>query len=104
EAGRMALLQRRALRTLTQGHLSPHMFFHSLHQDAIPDAAPEILGTSTTRFRFLRRSELSPLMICRLNGRSRAHAQEAAERTLRAMVARGVEGQAITKEQGARLL
>ena len=46
EPGRMALLESRALRTLTQGHLSQHMFFHSLHQDAIPDAAPEIFGTS----------------------------------------------------------
>ena len=43
-------------------------------------------------------------MICRLNGRSRAHAQEAAERTLRAMMLRGVEGQAMPAEQGARLL
>ena len=76
EPGRLALLESRALRTLTQGHLSQHMFFHSLHQDAIPDAAPEIFGTSTTQFRYLRRAELSPLMICRLNGLSRAHAQD----------------------------
>src|SRR4051795_307745 len=104
EPGRMAVLESRALRTLTQGHLSQHMFFHSLHQEAIPSAAPEIFGTSTTRFRFLRRSELSPLMICRLNGRSRAHAQEAAERTLRTMVERGVRGQAIPASQAERLL
>ncbi len=101
---RLALLESRALRTLTQGHLAQHIFFHSLHQDAIPDAAPEIFGTSTTRFRYLRRSELSPLMICRLNGLSRAHAQAAAERALRAMVARGVNGQAMPASQGARLL
>src|SRR4051794_3200748 len=104
EPGRLALLESRALRTLTQGHLSQHMFFHSLHQDAIPNAAPEIFGTSTTRFRYLRRSELSPLMICRLNGKSRAHAQEAAEQTLRAMAARGVRGQAIPAAQAQRLL
>src|SRR4051812_38002812 len=104
EPGRLALLQRRALRTLTQGHLSQHIFFHSLHQNAIPDAAPEIFGTSTTRFRDLRRAELSPLMICRLNGLSRAHAQQAAQATLRAMVARGVRGQAMPAPQGARLL
>src|SRR6478736_4637309 len=79
EPGRQAVLESRALRTLTQGHLSQHMFFHSLHQNAIPDAAPKIFGTSTTRFRDLRRSELSPLMICRLNGLSRAHARETAE-------------------------
>src|SRR3954464_12204651 len=95
EPGRLALLQRRALRTLTQGHLSQHIFFHSLHQNAIPDAAPEIFGTSTARFRDLRRSELSPLMICRLNGLSRAHAQQSAEATLRAMAARGVQRQSM---------
>ena len=99
EPGRLPLLESRALRTLTQGHLSQHMFFHSLHQDAIPDAAPEIFGTVTTQFRDLRRSELSPLMICRLNGLSRAHAQDTAEQTLRAMAARGVDGQAIPAAQ-----
>src|SRR4051812_769414 len=104
DPARLALLESRALRTLTQGHLSQHIFFHSLHQEAIPSAAPEIFGTSTTRFRFLRRSELSPLMICRLNGKSRAHAQEAAEQTLRAMAARGVRGQAIPAAQAQRLL
>src|SRR3954463_13946037 len=104
EPGRMALLESRALRTLTQGHLSQHIFFHSLHQNAIPDAAPAIFGTSTTRFRDLRRSELSPLMICRLNGLSRAHAQQPAQTTLTAMVQRGVRGQAIPAAQGERLL
>src|SRR3954470_6342586 len=104
EPRRLAVLESRALRTLTQGHLSQHMYFHSLHQNAIPDAAPEIFGTSTTRFRFLRRSELSPLMICRLNGHSRAHAQKSAEATLRAMAARGVNGQAMPASQGQRLL
>jgi Tol biopolymer transport system component len=104
EPARMKLLETRALRTLTQGHLSQHIFFHSLHQDAIPNAAPEIFGTSTTRFRDLRRSELSPLMICRLNGLSRAHAQDSAEKALRDMVARGVNGQAIPPAQAERLL
>jgi Tol biopolymer transport system component len=80
------------------------MFFHSLHQEAIPSAAPEIFGTSTTRFRDLRRSELSPLMICRLNGLSRAHAQDAADKALRDMAARGVKGQAMPASQGEKLL
>src|SRR3954447_13868110 len=97
EPGRLKLLESRALRTLTQGHLSQHMFFHSLHQDAIPDAAPAIFGTSTSQFRYLRRSELSPLMICRLNGKSRAHAQETAEQTLRDMVSPGVRRQGIPR-------
>src|SRR3954471_7569179 len=104
EPGRLPVLENRALRTLTQGHLSQHMFFHSLHQNAIPDAAPKIFGTSTTQFRTLRRSELSPLMICRLNGLSRAHAQDSAEQTLRAMAARAVDGQAMPSAQADRLL
>ena len=95
----------RALRTLTQGHLSQHMFFHSLHQDAIPDAAPEIFGTSTTRFRDLRRSELSPLMICRLNGLSRAHAQDAAETDAARRWSRAAcAGRRCPASQGERLL
>src|SRR3954469_16866654 len=104
EPERLPVLETRALRTLTQGHLSQHMFFHSLHQNAIPDAAPKIFGTSTTQFRTLRRSELSPLMICRLNGLSRAHAQDSAEQTLRAMAARAVKGQAMPAAQAERLL
>lgn len=104
EPQRQALLESRALRTLTQGHLSQHMFFHSLHQEAIPSAAPEIFGTSTTQFRNLRRAELSPLMICRLNGLSRAHAQDAAEKALRDMAARGVNGQAMPASQAEKLL
>ncbi len=104
EPKRLAVLESRALRTLTQGHLSQHMFFHSLHQNAIPDAAPKIFGTSTSQFRYLRRSELSPLMICRLNGLSRTHAQDSAADTLEAMVARAVNGQAMPAAQGERLL
>jgi len=104
EPHRLAVLQSRALRTLTQGHLSQHMFFHSLHQNAIPDNAPKIFGTSTVQFRDLRRSELSPLMICRLNGFSRAHAQDTAEQTLRDMANRAVEGQAMPAAQAQRLL
>jgi hypothetical protein len=40
----LALLEERALKTLTQGHMSQHMFFHSLHQDAIPSHATDIFG------------------------------------------------------------
>ncbi len=104
EPARLGLLESRALRTLTQGHLSQHLLFHSLHQNAIPDNAPAIFGSSTVQFRYLRRSELSPLMICRLNGLSRAHAQSTAVQTLTAMEERGVAGQAMPAAQGARLL
>ena len=78
--------------SLTQGHLSQHIFFHSLHQNAIPDNAPAIFGVgSREEFQTLRRSELSPLQICRLNGLSRSHAATSAELTLRSMLERGVQ-------------
>jgi Tol biopolymer transport system component len=105
EPSRLALLQSRALRVLTQGHLSQHIFFHSLHQNAIPDNAPAIFGVaSREEFQTLRRSELSPLQICRLNGFSRSHAATSAEQTLRSMIDRGVRGQAIPQSQADRLL
>jgi Tol biopolymer transport system component len=105
DPSRLALLERRALRTLTQGHLAQHVFFHSLHQNAVPDNAPAIFGTaSREQFQLLRRSELSPLQICRLNGLSGDHARREAERTLRAYVQRAVDGEAMPAAQGRRLL
>ena len=78
--------------TLTQGHLSQHIFFHSLHQNAIPDAAPEIFGTQHDAVPLpapLRALAADDLPAQRALARARAGA---AEQTLRAMVARGVRG------------
>jgi Tol biopolymer transport system component len=105
DPGRLALLEKRALRTLTQGHLSQHLFFHSLHQEAIPSHATQIFGVaSRSEWSALRRSELSPLQICRLNGLPRGHVQEQAAATLREYAAMGVARQAIPPAQAARLL
>src|SRR3954452_1480330 len=41
-ARRAAELEARALRTITQGHLAQHVFFHSLHQFAIASEAPDM--------------------------------------------------------------
>src|SRR5215210_6962130 len=40
DRARLATLRRRALRTITQGHLAQHLFFHSLHQFGIASEAP----------------------------------------------------------------
>ena len=102
---RLALLERRALRTLTQGHLAQHLFFHSLHQEAIPSHATKIFGVaSRAEWSTLRRSELSPLQICRLNGLPRGHAQEQAAATLREYADQGVARQSIPAVQAERLL
>jgi Tol biopolymer transport system component len=104
DPARLALLERRALRTLTQGHLAQHLFFHSLHQEAIPSHATAIFGVaSRSEWSDLRRSELSPLQICRLNGLPRGHVEEQAAATLREYAAKGVARQATPPAQ-ARLL
>ena len=67
-AARVGAAQRRDSRSarcasITQGHLAQHVFFHSLHQFAIPSAAPEIFGVTDARFRAMRRAERRPLAI-----------------------------------------
>ena len=48
-AARAAACASAPLRTITQGHLAQHLFFHSLHQFAIPSAAPDIFGVTDAR-------------------------------------------------------
>lgn len=96
---RLAQLQNRAERTITQGHLAQHLFFHSLHQFALPSAAPELFGVTDRRFRELRRAELSPLQIARLNGLSVGQVQAQAIAVLRDRLDAGVAGGAMTSKQ-----
>jgi hypothetical protein len=94
-----------AVARAARAHAGPPVAAHLL-----PLAAPErdprqragdLRRRSREEFQTLRRSELSPLQICRLNGLSRSHAQRRAEQTLRAMLARGVRGQAIPRRRRA---
>lgn len=86
-------LRARALRVLVQGHLSQHLIFHSLHQEAGPHAAAKLFGVRDTRtFQQLRRLGLSPLRIGRAHGRTRAQMQGGLERELRMAAREGVEG------------
>jgi Tol biopolymer transport system component len=101
---RLATLQHRALRTITQGHLAQHVFFHSLHQFAIASEAPAIFGVSDVEFRRLRRAELSPLAIARLHGRSPGQVQARAIAVLRERAQAGVRGGAMARAQADRLL
>jgi Tol biopolymer transport system component len=102
---RLAVLRSRARRTLTQGHLAQHLFFHSLHQFAIASEAPDIFGVTDARFRALRRErELSPLAIARLHGRSPARVEALSISVLRGQARTGVQGQAMTVRQARILL
>ena len=103
-AATFATLRSRALRTITQGHLSQHLLFHSLHQFAIPSEAPSIFGVSDADFRALRRAEQSPLEIGRLHGRSPSRIERLSAAVLRERVDFGVDSGAMSARQGRLLL
>jgi hypothetical protein len=98
-------LRARALRTLTQGHMAQHILFHSLHQDAVPDRAKEVFGVSSVdEFQRLRRLDVSPLQIARMNGRSRASVQRLATEALHERARAGVRGGDLSDRQARVLL
>src|SRR3954453_3537031 len=103
-AARAEVLEERALRTITQGHLAQHLFFHSLHQFGIASEAPAIFGVDDMEFRRLRRAELSPLAVARLHGRSPGQVEALAIAVLRERADTGVRGGAIPRAQADRLL
>lgn len=100
----LATLRSRAERTITQGHLSQHLLFHSLHQFAIPSEAPAIFGVTDIAFRQLRRAEQSPLEIGRLNGRSPSRIQALSTDVLRERARFGTDTGAMSERQAAILL
>ena len=102
-AARLRILRSRALRTLTQGHMAQHMFFHSLHQFAVPARARRIFGLSKERYLALRRAELSPIQIGMHYGRSPSQVQAAVIATLHERARSGVRTRSTPAGQ-ARLL
>ncbi len=98
-------LRARTLRVLVQGHLSQHLIFHSLHQEAGPAAAARLFGVrDSATFRRLRRLDLSPLRIGRMHGRTRVQMQAGLERELRRAARAGVRGGHTSARQAAVVL
>jgi hypothetical protein len=77
------VLERRALDTITQAHLSNHVIFHVFHTPAIADDARTVFGLRPATFRRLRDSGLSPARIAARGGRTRGGAQARLARLLR---------------------
>jgi Tol biopolymer transport system component len=100
---RARLLRTRAFRVITQGHLAQHILFHSLHQFAVPNRSARIFGVERDEYLRLRRSELSPVQIGMLYGRSPAQVQAAVIATLRERARAGVRTRSTPPHQ-ARLL
>ena len=81
----------RARRTLTQGHLSQHVFFHDFHQWAPLRATPRIFGVGDeTEWRRLRLRGMTPLEIGRRYGRPKAPIRSQLIAVLEASAERGV--------------
>ena len=98
-----AVLERRALETLTQGHLSNHVIFHIFHTPAIADHARTIFGLRPATFRHLRNSGLSPATIAQRGGRTRAGAQSRIAAVLKARGQRAVSLGAMSRVQAKAL-
>ena len=98
-----AVLERRALETLTQGHLSNHIIFHVFHTPAIADHARTIFGLRPATFRHLRDSGLSPTTIAQRGGRTRAGAQGRLATVLKARGRRAVRIGAMSRAQARAL-
>ena len=97
------VLERRALETLTQGHLSNHVIFHVFHTPAIAEHAPTIFGLRPATFRHLRDSGLSPATIAQRGGRTRAGAQTRIAQLLEARGQRAVGLGAMSRAQARAL-
>ena len=97
------VLERRALETLTQAHLSNHVIFHVFHTPAIADHARTIFGLRPATFRRLRDSGLSPTTIAQRGGRSRAGAQARLAELLKARGQRAVKLGAMSRAQAKAL-
>ena len=98
-----SVLERRALETLTQAHLSNHVIFHVFHTPAIAEHARTIFGLRPATFRHLRDSGLSPAVIAQRGGRTRAGAQTRIAHVLRARGQRAVSLGAMSRAQARAL-
>ena len=97
------VLERRALETLTQGHLSNHVIFHVFHTPAIADHARTVFGLRPSTFRHLRDSGLSPTTIAQRGGRTRGGAQTRIAALLKARGERAVRLGAMSRVQAKAL-
>ena len=97
-------LRERAERTLTQGHLAQHVFFHYLHQAETKEHAWEIFGVSPAQFLRLRAAGYTPAEIGALRRRRRASVAEAIKRVCRLSAAVGVRAAETPARQAARFL
>jgi hypothetical protein len=85
-----AVLRRRAMRTLTQGHLMQHMLFHPFHDTALLRASPQVFGVTPRDLNFSLDERLSHAEVGYQHGRSYQQMVRSAIAVLRVEEAVGV--------------
>lgn len=99
-----AALVDRALRTLTEGHLAQHVFFHFAHYPAVALRARTVFGISPLRYQRLRLAGWTPGEIARHHGRTQARVWRLTVPILRDGARAGVAGLQTPPAQALRLL
>jgi AraC-like DNA-binding protein len=98
----------RAERTITEGHLAQHVFFHVFHGSHLNGHETghivALFGVDRATWNRLRQKGLSPFKIARRNGKSTEAVREHVIQSLRDESARGVREKATTQAQADRML
>ena len=98
-----ATLRQRSRDMLSQAHLARHVLFHVYHTPAIPRHAQEVFGLSPQRYRAMRDSGTSPMLIAARGGRTLAAATEALRTILAKRDDQGIRSGAMSSRQAAAL-
>lgn len=99
-----SVLHDRAVRTLTQGHLAQHLFFHFAHYPEVALRARSVFGVGPLAYRRFRLAGWTPGEIARRRGRSPAGVSALADAILRTGAARGVASYATPPAQAELML
>ena len=103
EQQRLVLVDR-ASRTLTEGHLAQHVFFHFAHYPAVALRARTVFGIAPLRYQRFRLAGWTPSEIARQHGRTAARVRRLTVPILRDGARAGVAGLETPPAQAQRLL
>ena len=99
-----AVLYDRALRTLTQGHLAQHLFFHFAHYPAVALRAKTVFGIAPLAYQRYRMAGWTPSEIGRRHGREPAAIRQSTLPILRRGAGRGAAQSQTPPSQARRVL
>ena len=103
-AQQRASLVDRARRTLTEGHLAQHLFFHFAHYPAVALRARAVFGIAPLSYQRFRLAGWTPSEIARHHGRSPSSVRRLTVPILRDGARAGVAGFETPSAQAGRLL